>query len=35
MKQTSPTGTAEQHFREIRRKPRKQYSSEEKRCRCL
>jgi transposase len=30
MKQTAPNGTAEQHVREIRRKTRKQYSSEEK-----
>jgi transposase-like protein len=30
MKQTPPNGTAEQHVREIRRKTRKQYSSEEK-----
>jgi len=30
MKQTPPPGTAEQHVREIRRKTRKQYSSEEK-----
>ena len=30
MKQTLPNGTAEQHVREIRRKTRKQYSSEEK-----
>ena len=30
MKQTPPDGTAEQHVREIRRKTRKQYSSEEK-----
>ena len=29
-KQTPPNGTAEQHVREIRRKTRKQYSSEEK-----
>ena len=30
MKQTPPNGTAEQHVREIRRKTRKQCSSEEK-----
>ena len=30
MKHTPPNSTAEQHFREIRRKTRKQYSSEEK-----
>ena len=30
MKQTPPNGTAEQHVYEIRRKTRKQYSSEEK-----
>jgi transposase-like protein len=30
MKQTPPNGTAEQHVREIRRKTRTQYSSEEK-----
>jgi transposase len=30
MKQTPPNGTAEQHVREIRRKTRNQYSSEEK-----
>jgi len=30
MTQTPPHGTAEQHVREIRRKTRKQYSSEEK-----
>ncbi len=30
MKPTPPNGTAEQHVREIRRKTRKQYSSEEK-----
>ena len=30
MKQTPPNGTTEQHVREIRRKTRKEYSSEEK-----
>jgi transposase len=30
MKQTPPNGTAEPHVREIRRKTRKKYSSEEK-----
>jgi transposase len=30
IKQSPPNGTAEQHVREIRRKTRKQYSSEEK-----
>jgi transposase len=30
MKQTAPTGTAEQHIRDIRRQTRKKYSSEEK-----
>jgi transposase len=30
MKQAPPNGTAEQHVREIRRRTRKQYSSEEK-----
>ena len=30
MKQTPPNGTAEQHVRDIRRKTRKQYSTEEK-----
>jgi transposase len=30
IKQTPPNGTAEQHVCEIRRKTRKQYSSEEK-----